>query len=76
MLEPHMAEKKHQEESKLHTLNPQPIQSFSTPHYSEKTERLPCHQMPAPNMLERRRPTGEQIIIAQYSQSHPWEKPA
>jgi hypothetical protein len=37
MLEPHLAEIKHQEESNFDTLNPQPIQSFSMPHYTEKT---------------------------------------
>jgi hypothetical protein len=35
-------EKNHQEEAKLSdTLNPQPIQSFSMPHYTDKTGVLP-----------------------------------
>jgi hypothetical protein len=56
------------------TLNSQPIQSFSTPHYTEKPGRLPCHQTPAPNLLGRCRPTGEQISSTWYSHSHPWDK--
>jgi hypothetical protein len=43
------------------TLNPQPIQSFSTPHYIEKRGGLLCCQMLAPNLLGRHTPTGEQI---------------
>jgi hypothetical protein len=35
------------------TLNPQPIKSFSTPHYTEKTGGLQHHQTPAPNLLRR-----------------------
>jgi hypothetical protein len=42
-------------------LNLQPIQSFSTPHYTEKIGGLWLHKMPAPNLLGRCRPTGEQI---------------
>jgi hypothetical protein len=57
MLEPHLAEKKHQEELNSDTLNPQPVKSFSMPHYTEKTGGLPCHQTPAPNLLGRYRPT-------------------
>jgi hypothetical protein len=30
--------------------------------------------MPAPNLLDRCRPTGEQISIMQYSHNHPWNK--
>jgi hypothetical protein len=56
------------------TLNPQHIQSFSTPHYTEKTGGLPRHQMLAPNLLGRYRPTGEQISSTWYSHSHPWDK--
>jgi hypothetical protein len=41
MLEPHLAGKKHQGD----TLNPQPIQSVSTPYYTEKTGGLLHHQM-------------------------------
>jgi hypothetical protein len=56
------------------TLNPQPVQDFSTPHYTEKTGGLPCHQKPAPNLLERCRPTGKQIRGILYSHSHCWDK--
>jgi hypothetical protein len=71
-----MAEKNHKEEAKLYdTLNSQPVQSFSTPHYTEKTGGLPHHQTPAPNLLGRCRPTGEQISGTQYSHSYPWNKP-
>jgi hypothetical protein len=35
------------------TLNPQPIQSFSTPHYIEKPGELLHCQTPAPNLLGR-----------------------
>jgi hypothetical protein len=35
------------------TLNPQLVQSFSMPRYTEKTGGLPCHQMPAANLLGR-----------------------
>jgi hypothetical protein len=40
------------------TLNPQPVQSFSMPHYTEKTGGLPHHQMLAPNLLRKLRQTG------------------
>jgi hypothetical protein len=42
------------------TLNLQPIQSFSTPHYTEKTGGFLLLQTTAPNLLGRCRPTGEQ----------------
>jgi hypothetical protein len=58
------------------TLSPQPTQSFSTPRYTEKPGGLPCHQMPTPNLLGRRRLTGEQISGTWYSYSHLWNKPA
>jgi hypothetical protein len=40
------------------TLNPQPIKSFSTPHYTEKTGGLQHHQTLAPNLPRRCRQTG------------------
>jgi hypothetical protein len=58
------------------TLNPQPIQNYSTPHQTEKTVGFPRHQMPAPNLLGRCRSTGEQISSTRYSHSYPWNKPA
>jgi hypothetical protein len=58
------------------TLNPQPVQSFSTPHYAEKTGGLLCCQRLAPNLLGRCRTTGEQISSMRYSHNHPWDKPA
>jgi hypothetical protein len=42
----------------------QPAQSFPTPCYPEKPAGLPHCQMPAPNLLGRHRPTGEQISCA------------
>jgi hypothetical protein len=42
------------------TLNPQPVKSFSTPCYSEKTGGLPHHQTPAPNLLGRH-PADQQV---------------
>jgi hypothetical protein len=74
MLEPHLAEKSHQEEQNSNTPNPQPIQSFSMPHYTEKTGGLLHCQTPAPNLLGRCRPTGEQISSMWYSHSYPWDK--
>jgi hypothetical protein len=52
------------------TPNPQPTQSFSMPHYNKKPGGLPHHQMLAPNLLGRHRPTGEQISSTWYSYSH------
>jgi hypothetical protein len=40
------------------TLNPQPVKSFSTPHYTEKTGGFRHCQMPAPNLPSRYRQTG------------------
>jgi hypothetical protein len=40
------------------TLNPQPIKSFSTPNYTQKTGGSQHHQMPAPNLHRRHRQTG------------------
>jgi hypothetical protein len=51
------------------TPNPQPTQSFSMPHYTEKPGGLLHHQTPLPNMLGRSRAIGKQI-------SHPWGKSA
>jgi hypothetical protein len=76
MLEPHLAEKTTKKNKKSDTLNSQPIQSFSMPHYAEKTGGLPCQQMLAPNLLGRCRPTGEQRNGMRYSYSYPWDKPA
>jgi hypothetical protein len=58
------------------TPNSQPMQSFSMPCYPEKTGGLPDHQLPAPNLLGRGRPTCEQISGMQYPHSLPWDKPA
>jgi hypothetical protein len=76
MLEPHLAEKNTKKKQNSNTLNPQPIQNFSMPHYTEKTGGLPYHQMPAPNLLGKHRPTGEQISSTWYSHSHFCDKPA
>jgi hypothetical protein len=46
--------KKKKQNSK--TLNPQPVKSFSTPHYPERIGGLHHCQMPAQNLLERCRP--------------------
>jgi hypothetical protein len=48
--------KKKKQNSK--TLNPQPVKSFSTPHYTEKTGGLPYSQTLALNLLRRCRQTG------------------
>jgi hypothetical protein len=40
------------------------------PHYNKKPGGLPHHQMLAPNLLGRHRPTGEQISSTWYSYSH------
>jgi hypothetical protein len=53
--------KKKKKKQNSETLNPQPIKSFSMPHYTEKTGGLLHHQMPAHNLLGRCRPTVEQI---------------
>jgi hypothetical protein len=63
--------KNHQEEQNSETQIPQLVQSFSMPHYIEKTGGLPCSQMPAPNLLGRCRPTGEQISGMWYSTATP-----
>jgi hypothetical protein len=60
MLETHLAEKNDQEKTKLNTLNSQPVKSFSTARYTEKTGGLPHRQTPAPNLLGRCRPTGDE----------------
>jgi hypothetical protein len=77
-LEPHLSEKKINTKKKQssNTLNPQTIQTFCMPHYTEKTGGLSHHQTPAPNLLGRHRPTGEQISSMWYSHSYPWDKPA
>jgi hypothetical protein len=40
MLEPHLEDIKHKENQNFDILNTQPIESFSTPHYNEKTGGL------------------------------------
>jgi hypothetical protein len=53
MLEPHLAERKHQEDQGFNILNPQPVQSFSTPWYTEKTgHQLQC-KLGANSTIER-----------------------
>jgi hypothetical protein len=42
------------------TSNPQPVQSFSMPCYTEKTGWFPSHQTPAPNLLGRH-PADQQV---------------
>jgi hypothetical protein len=70
MLEPHLAEKKTtKKKQNSDTLNPQSIQSFPKPRYTEKTGGLPHLQTPAPNLLGKCRPTGEQISGMWYSHS-------
>jgi hypothetical protein len=61
MLEPHLAEKTTKKKQNFDTLNPQPVQSFSTSSDTKKTGGLPHFQMLAPNLLRRPRPTGDQI---------------
>jgi hypothetical protein len=67
-------EKNTKKKQNSETPNPQSVQSFSMPCYTEKPGGLPCHQMLAPNQLGRCRPTGEQISGMQYSHSHSWDK--
>jgi hypothetical protein len=59
MLEPHLAKKTTKNKKNSNTPNAQPIQILSMPRYNKKTGGLPHHQMPAPNLLGRHRPTGE-----------------
>jgi hypothetical protein len=59
MLEPHLAGKTTKKRQNYDTPNPQTSQSFSMPHYSEKSGEIMCHQMPAPNLPGRCRPIGE-----------------
>jgi hypothetical protein len=40
-----------------HTPNPQHVQSFSTPRYTEKTGGMPCLHTPVPNLFGGCRPT-------------------
>jgi hypothetical protein len=71
-----LAEKTSKKNKNSDTLNLQPVQSFATPHYTEKTGELPCHQMPASNLLGRCRPIGEQISGMWCAHSYPCDKPA
>jgi hypothetical protein len=74
MLEPHLAGKTTKKKKNSDTPNPQPAQSFSMPHYTEKSGGLLCHQMPAPNLPGRCKPTGEQIRGMWYPHNHPWDE--
>jgi hypothetical protein len=54
LLEPHLAKikkKKKKKKQNSKTLNTQPIQGFSMPHYTEKTGGLQHCQTPAPTCL-------------------------
>jgi hypothetical protein len=53
MLEPYLVEKSTKKSQNFGTLNPQPIQNFSMPPYTEKTGGMMCHQTLAPNLLRR-----------------------
>jgi hypothetical protein len=53
--------KKKNEETKLQNPEPQPLKGFSMQCYTEETGGLQHYQMPAPNLVGRCRPTGEQI---------------
>jgi hypothetical protein len=53
-----LQKKNKRKKQNFETLNAQPIQTFSTPHYTEKTER-PLHcQMLAHNLLRGHRKKG------------------
>jgi hypothetical protein len=52
-LEPPLAEKNTKRNQGFNTLNPQPVQNFSAPCYTEKTGGLQGCQTPAPNLLGR-----------------------
>jgi hypothetical protein len=53
-----LANKKPKKKQNSETLNPQPVKSFSTPLYTEKTGGLQHLQMPALNLPRRCRQTG------------------
>jgi hypothetical protein len=53
-----LGSKKQKIRNKTKTLKPPPVQRFSMPCYTEKTRGLLHWQMPAPNLLRRRRQTG------------------
>jgi hypothetical protein len=76
MLEPHLGEKNKKKNQKSNIPNLQPVQSFFTPQYTEKTGGLPHCQTLAPNLLGSHRPTGKEISGMRYSHSYPWGKPA
>jgi hypothetical protein len=62
LLELHLAKKKKKKKKQnSETLNPQPVKSFSKPHYTEKIGGIQHCQTLALNLLGRCRPTGEQI---------------
>jgi hypothetical protein len=75
-LETHLAGKTTNKKQNSNTLNPQHAHTFSMPRYTEKPGGLLHHQMLAPNLHGRSRPTGEQISGIQYPHSHTWDKPA
>jgi hypothetical protein len=52
-----------QKNQNFDNLNSQPVQSFSVPHYTEKTGGLLHCQMLTPNLLGKCKPTDEQISI-------------
>jgi hypothetical protein len=51
MKEPHLLEKNKKKKQNSDIQNPQSVQSFSTPRYTEKTGGLPHCQTLAPNRL-------------------------
>jgi hypothetical protein len=74
MLEPHLVEIKHQEESKPQHPEPQAHKKLlHTPLYTEKNRRAP---MPPDAHSKPARPSGDQISNTQYSHSYSWDKPA
>jgi hypothetical protein len=54
----------------------QPTHSFPMPLDTEKSGGLLHLQAPAPNLLGRCRPPGEQINSKWYPHNHPWDKAA
>jgi hypothetical protein len=56
-----LGKKKKKKKQNSETLNPQPVKSFSKPHYTEKIGGIQHCQTLALNLLGRCRPTGEQI---------------
>jgi hypothetical protein len=71
MLETHLAGKTTKKRQHFETPDPQASHSFSMSHYTEKQGGLPHCQTLAPNLLERCRPTGEQISSLWYPTANP-----